>query len=624
MKTRIYTSAISILKKVGLTLILGALVTGCIPDIGDNYTTFKGEMIYSYLKKKPELYSEFVAILDRSGLNGMLNAYGTYTCLAPTNDAFKEYYKAFGPNYNIDSLSAEEILYIAKTHIVDNEYITDVLTDGVLPNPNMNKRLISIMFTSDSVTNAYKIVLNDSSTIVSRDNKVYNGVVQGINRVLQPLKTLLPDLIMGDGHNDMQIFSQALKLTGLSDSLLLIKDNKYKPTKIFKDEYNGYEIVNPAERKYGYTALVESDAILNKNGINTLEDLINRAKELYPNGADISDYTNRENSLNIYMSYHLVNKAIYLNKFFYTASAVKGINPEEFIETMYSNHIIRAVRISNRVTLNPNTTNVVQIEETGGKTTLNGVYHLLDNMLVYSQSVEEMLQNTRIRFDIVSLFPEMTNNNLRGSVGFMKKDNSTGDRFGFESGYLKDVTVSKDTRLIYLAGRDGQWWTNYQADELMGLGSYDITIRLLPVPPGTYELRFGYSANNNRSVTQIYIDNKPIGIPLDLKITADNPKIGSIMDDKTDDNGVENDKMMRNRGYMKAPTCFYNATTVARNVPAGLRRIIGTFTFTEYSAHTLRFKSVVENPQSQCMMDYFEYVPKTVFNPSDGTPEGRE
>lgn len=621
MKTQIYKMTKQTLKAVVVFLFTITLSTGCVEDIGDSYKTFEGDMIYSFLNKKPELYSEYVAIIDKAGLSGMLSAYGSYTCLAPTNEAFEAYYKSFGPNFNIDSLSAEQIDYLAKTHIVDNIYITDDLQDGVLPNPNMNKRYISIKFTSDSVTNTFKIVLNDSSQIISRDNKVYNGVVQAINRVLRPSEAQLPELIKN--NPELSIFAEALKLTGLNDSLLKIKDTSYKPTKVFKDEYNSYEIVNPAERKYGYTALVETDQLLSEHGINNLNDLIAKAKEFYPSGANIADYTNRENSLNIYMAYHLVNKAIYLNKFFYATDAIKGYTPEEFIETMYPNRIIRASKINNRITLNYKSSNVVRVEETGGATTVNGVYHKLDNLLVYSPSVEEMLQNTRIRFDIVALFPEFANNNLRASRGFMKTNNSSGDRFGFEDGYIEYISMSKDTRLIYLASKEGQW-ANFQSDELMGLGSYDITMRLLPVPPGTYELRFGYSANSNRSVTQIYVDNKPIGIPLDLRTSASDAKIGWLLDSSTEDAGVENDKMMRNRGYMKGPNTYYYGQTIVRNYSGVLRRIIGTFTFTEYSAHTLRFKSVIENPQSQCMMDYFEYVPKSVFSPADGTPEVRE
>ena len=358
MKTRIYKFTTSTLKKIGVILLLGIMVSGCVEDIGDSYTTFKGDMIYSYLEKKPELYSEYIAILQKAGLNGMLSAYGTYTCLAPTNEAFKLYYKSFGPKFTIDSLSAEQIDYLAKTHIVDNQYVTDELQDGVLPNPNMNKRYISIKFTSDSITNTFKILLNDSSQIISRDNKVYNGVVHGINRVLRPSEAQLPELIKA--NPELSIFAEALKITGLNDSLLLIEDTKYKPTKVFKDEYNGYEIVNPASRKYGYTALVETNSLLKRAGINNLNDLIEKAKEIYPTGANITDFTNRENSLNIYMAYHLVNKVIFLNKFFYATDAVKGFTPDEFIETMFPNRIIRASKVNNRITLNHDSENPVR------------------------------------------------------------------------------------------------------------------------------------------------------------------------------------------------------------------------------------------------------------------------
>lgn len=56
MKTRINKFANSTLKKFGVMMLLGVLVAGCVEDIGDSYTTFKGDMIYSYLEK-PETYN---------------------------------------------------------------------------------------------------------------------------------------------------------------------------------------------------------------------------------------------------------------------------------------------------------------------------------------------------------------------------------------------------------------------------------------------------------------------------------------------------------------------------------------------------------------------------------------
>lgn len=614
---------ISKIRKIGVVLIFSTFGYGCIQE-HPAISTFTGDMIYSYLKKDT-VYSEFVNIIDKSGLKGMLSAYGSYTCLAPTNQAFRAYFKTIGSNYSMDSLSKEELEYLAKTHIIANKHMTYDLNDGVIPNANMNKRMIEIKFSTDSVKNQLKILLNETSQIISKDNVVYNGVIHGINCMLKPSNYQLPELM--NENPKISIFNSALLLTGLSDSLRLVKDESYQPIRTFMDEYDTYPIVNPSDRKYGYTVLVESNELLRSKGINTISDLIEKAKELYPGGeAYENNFTNKNNSLNQYISYHLINRAIYLNKFFYTSHAVKGVTPDEFIETMLENRLIRASNIAQKTTLNHNSRNTVHVLESGGGTTVNGVYHLLDNLLVYSNSVEEMLSNTRIRFDFNSLFPELVNNNIRGSRNL--KNFSDGDRFGFEQGYLKHVKMSKDTRLIYLAGEDFNSWTSFQGDELMALGSYDITMRLLPVPPGTYELRYGYSANPLRSVTQVYVDGKPIGIPIDLKISANDPRVGWILDQETDDNGYENDKMMRNRGFMKGPTsfCVYFSPlpTTAREVKGALRRIIGTFTFTKYEPHYLRLRSVTDTPKAQLDMDFLEFVPKSIAYPANGEPEPRD
>lgn len=622
MKSRIVKMGFETLKKLGVFLFLFFISYSCMKD-QQAYEVFKGDMIYSYLKKDTT-YSEYVRIVDKAGLRGMLSAYGSYTCLAPTNEAFRKYYATYSKGFTIDSLRQGQIDTIARTHIVINKFLTSELNDGVLPNLNMDKRNIEIKFTVDPIKNTLKIMLNDSSQIVSKDNEVYNGVVQGVSRVLKSLNYELPTLI--SLNPDISIFSDALKLTGLTDSLVQIKDSKYAPTKVFKDLYDVFIITNPAERKFGYTALIEDNELLKTYGINNLADLIKKANELYPSGVGFEkDFRNRNNSLNQYISYHLIEKIIYINKFFYTSHTIKNFTPDEFIETMLTNHIIKASRVDQKITLNNGATDMAHVKEVGGKITVNGVYHLLDKMLVYSSSVENMLLNTRMRIDFASLFPELTNNDMRCSRG--KFNYNTGDEWGFEPGYLKYVKMSKDTRLDYLGGIEDGGWCDFQGDDMTALGIFDITMRLLPVPPGTYELRFGYASNSLRSVTQIYFDNKPIGIPLDLKIGASDPKIGWVLDNSTTDEGYENDKMMRNRGYMKGPTTYGTETAggnLARNHAGVLRRIIGTFTFSDYQPHTLRFKSVINDPTKQMQLDYFEWVPKSIFSPSTGEPETRD
>ncbi|MGC3978585.1 MAG: fasciclin domain-containing protein [Paludibacteraceae bacterium] len=625
MKNNIQPRVISIVKRVGISALVLFFVLSCRNEIDQKYiATFTGDMIYSYLKKDTANYSEFVKLIDKAGLKGMLSAYGSYTCLAPTNEALRAYYKSKGDNFGFNNLTDEEVSTLVRTHIVTRKYFTRDLSDGVIPSTNMDDRVIEIKFNIDATTNVQLVFLNGESEVIKRDIEVYNGVVQTINKVLKLSKAQLPDLIANDA--DLTIFSAALKLTGMNDSLLLVEDNTYDAELYsYKDEYDSYTIPCPAKRKFGYTAFVETDAVFSANGINSIEDLIQKAKEWYPNSGTGDDYTSRENSLNKFISYHLIEKMVNANQFFYNISMAKGAELYEFLETMYPNHIMK---VSNKglstdilATINPNSEDELHILN-NSKTTINGVYHKIDKILVYTDNVEYMLTNTRIRFDFASLMPEMANNNMRLS---RSQDLSDGDRYGIPPGYFKYIKQSNETRLLYLAGVD-RGWHNYQGDEMMGLGTYDITVRLLPVPPGTYELRFGYSGNTQRSVTQIYVDSKPIGIPLDLRLRKTDSKIGWVKDSETEDNGVSIDKAMRNRGWMNAPiTMVIGADSKPlRDEIYPMRRIVGTFTFDTYEPHYIRFRSVLDNPQAQAQMDYFEFVPKSVYAPISGEPESRE
>jgi uncharacterized surface protein with fasciclin (FAS1) repeats len=602
------------------------LTNGCVPK-EETFLTFTGDMVYSFLQKDTT-YSEYIKIVDKAGLKGMLSAYGEYTCLAPTNSAFRIYYQSFNHKYNFDSLSMERIDYLAKTHIIESRILTSDLENGVLQRANMNNRYIEVKFSNNEITNSFQILLNNESVIISKDNEVYNGVIQGIDHVLKPSEVQLPELIAS--NPELSIFSEALQLTDLSDSLRLVEDKSYVREFGFLDIYGKVNGPTPFFKKFGYTAFVENNNTFKANGINSLDDLIAKAEQIYPSDSKYkTDFTNRNNSLNKFISYHLVEKVIYRNKFFYDRNRTEGAELFEFIESMYSNRIMKAesnfrTSAGSIIVLNNGTEQEVVVEENGGNATLNGVYHLVDNLLYYSDDVENMLTNTRIRFDIASLFPELANNGLRCSETGVSGGNAP-DEWVMPKNYLKYVKTSTETSLYYLSGPPKGWYA-HQADQLMGIGNYDITIRLLPVPPGTYEFRFGYTANSIRSVTQIYFDNKPIGIPLDLRIASADPKIGYILDTETDDNGYENDKMMRNRGYMKGPTSIFNygPEITQRDYPNAIRRVLGTFTFNDYTPHTIRFRSVLDKSNAQGMLDYFEYVPKNIFNPTTGEPETRE
>jgi hypothetical protein len=133
----------------------------------------------------------------------------------------------------------------------------------------------------------------------------------------------------------------------------------------------------------------------------------------------------------------------------------------------------------------------------------------------------------------------------------------------------------------------------------------------------------GYTATSIRAITQFYVDGKVTGIPVDLKILADDPRIGWIDDSETEDEGVENDKTMRNHGYMKGPDSYYmqHGSPITARQHSGAIRIIITQKYFDDNDHWIRMKKVDELDDREFNHDYFELVPKGVV--TSHIPEDR-
>jgi hypothetical protein len=149
-------------------------------------------------------------------------------------------------------------------------------------------------------------------------------------------------------------------------------------------------------------------------------------------------------------------------------------------------------------------------------------------------------------------------------------------------------------------------------------------MKLPPVPyTGTYEIRYGLNVNNNRGMAQIYIGDNPnnlpaIGIPLDLRM-RDVTVTGWVADSElglTNGDAIEeNDKAMRNNGYMKGPKYFYDdASHSGRDRSNCLRRIIYTGQLEAGKTYYMRFKSVLKTTGAEFFFDYLELVPKSIYN----------
>ncbi len=632
-----------------ILIILMFILPACnSDDVGDNFYTFTGETVGQYIKNRPETYSEFTQILETTGVIGLLNAYGDYTCFVPDNDAMIRFYQSKGKN-SADDFTMEELKKIAYDHIIkDFTITTDEFVEGFLNKQTMSRRYIDIGISSDDKGLVYTI--NTYSEIIQKDIEAHNGVIHAINEVVSPTENSLVEAISND--ENFSLFFEALLATGLDQDLSLIKDDSYVPPADWVALENNRTVYNyawvrvPRERKYGFTALMESNDTYAQNGINNLEDLKSYAKQvydnMYPEDASITDVTDRKNSLNRFVAYHLLNKKIPMRLFIEkydntgmnyatlgeTHSIKNGVDGPidmfEYLETLCPNTLmeVRSLRYTNEYNvfnMIPESGKAIRLTENFDNDALNGVYHEIDNILVYNVDVERMLSTKRLRMDVSSFFPEFVNNNIRIGNSLIG-GGLYSERWHLPNGFVDRINASATTEVHYFNSDDR--FMDYQGDEMFLIGLYDFEITTLPIPPGTYEVRFGYQPTHLRGVAQLYWDDVPTGIPLDLRLYANDPDIGHEVPgtDPRDPDGFENDKAMRNRGYMKGPASYtvvatwWYADVPARSSEDVLRRILGIYTFDEWSTHVFGVKAV---KSGEFMFDYLEFVPLEVLEYED-------
>ena len=508
---------------------------------------------------------------------------------------------------------------------------TDKFKFGSLPNLSMNDRYITVdSLISNNGIPYFKV--NKTSKILDENQLVNNGVIHVINQVFNPSQLTSIEAIATD--DKFKLFYAALQLTRLADKLLLTKDDTYNP-ETYKSMLTGRKPKGsgsvdqlPQSKKYGFTLLMESDATYkSKYGIETIEQLKAKAKEIYdqvyPEDKDVTDITNPKNSLNRFVAYHLVNKRMRYSQFindYDTPHMLKNYDMYEYIETMCANtlmevRIVRTIPKSNLINMVNTPNDAVQILlSNSDNDATNGFYHEIDKILAYDTNVSTHMSSIRLRMDAASFFPELTNNNMRGFLGDKTTDTKS---WIFPKGYIERLTTSDATVFSYLNSFGG--YLDYQGDEVYLEGMYDFSVVTPPIPAGTYEVRFGYQPTGGRGVAQLYFGDadkvEPCGIPLDLRVDANAASIGYVVPSLTsldDPSGYENDKMMRNRGYMKGPSSYktYNpifyGNTIARNSNRVLRKILGIYNFEKAGKHVFKVKSVKEG---EFMFDFLEFIP---------------
>jgi len=450
------------------------------------------------------------------------------------------------------------------------------------------------------------------------------------------------------------LFNEALRVTGWADCInqTPLEDSTFNPAADTRALMTHTVLEErPKARRTGYTILAVSDSTLARfnqcpacpMGIHSLSDLENVAtyyyRPIYNHDADyVTDYKDKKHYLNRFIAYHCFDRIMAASRFikdYDTPHQLPQYDMFEYIEPLLEQSLVE-VQLDRDCTM-PNsrlgllnsvgdTSKAVlftaYVDKPAGGIAKNGYYHEISAPLLFTKELVADLSSKRLRMDIASFFPELASNNMRGNnpaavAGVVGKTHA----YMLPNNYIKGISLSGTTRMTYIGACAA--YEDYQGDEFYFRGSYDVTLQTPPIPPGTYEFRMGYQPTAYRGKVLFYVDGVQVGDTVNLSLLANYPSIGWELpgSNPTDLDGLKNDSLLRTRGYMKGPASFYcfghwygyNADN-ARLSQQNLRKIIGTFTFTEFRKHTFRVESLLSTSgDTQLMMDYLEFVPVSLI-----------
>ena len=421
-------------------------------------------------------------------------------------------------------------------------------------------------------------------------------------------------------------------------------------------------------RYFGFTGFIEQNDVFAAHGIHNLDDLKAYAKavydEVYPEDKDVTDYKDRRNSLNRFVSYHFLPARIVYNMLTADNVLLKAFDRRhwdvaDWYETMLPYSIMKisfpsgsqAGRYVNRRGVQ-NRKDSRGVFEPGAKikspsesghdnVAVNGVYHYIEDIITYGEVTQTVVLNERMRIDASTLSPDFLTSGARGhgvvGVGgvpsypgqYGASSSSTDPNkncnhcLGFKRGSATNFDFTPKTHM-HVRNRYLNFWS-YQGDELLISGMFDITFRIPPVPEGDYEFRIqtclGFS---NRGILQVYFDGKPCGIPLDMRKDGQDPSIGNKPDaDIGDDEAINAyDKALHNRGWMKGPLSYGNINQDGtgspfwmRNGMTEMRRIWTTFHSDGKTDHYVRVQQKLDmGDMGTFAFDYIELCPRSVYN----------
>lgn len=390
-----------------LVLLVGAFVLTHLPGckkITIVTTTTTDVNMYDYLVQHADSYSEFAKMIDKAGYSSFLNAYGAYTLFAPTNDGVKAFLQEMN-KASIDAFTQQELQNIVKLHLIEDTINTSTFTDGKLPKVTMLGQYLLTGVNNERGVSSY--IINRQALIVQPNLVLSNGIIHAIDHVLKAATKTVAQTI--EANPDFSIFTQALKATGYYDSLNIVN--------------------NPDTLRRFVTAIAETNKALADSGIGSYAVL----KARYSN---TGNPMNANDSLHMYVAYHIFNEARYLADIVSTVS-IPTYQPLEVVTPKLDGQSV----LLNDVFFNGNHEPGIELNRaTSDVTASNGVVHSANAHFAVKIRVP-----VRIDFDVADQ-PELRKlTNVYRQATTANAITGTGGGTSFAKGTFADITWNANT-----------------------------------------------------------------------------------------------------------------------------------------------------------------------------------
>jgi len=322
--------------------------------------------IYSYLKERPDSFSQITTLIEKAGYTAFLDAYGAYTFFVPSNSAMSLYFKNI--NKTIDQLQPADAQALLKLHLIQDTLNTSSFTDGKLPIPTMLGQYLITGVGNEGGSALYTV--NRQADITQPNVTCANGVIHVLDNVLKPATLTVAQMIEQDARYSM--FTQAMKETGFYDSLNIVN--------------------NPDSDRTFLTLLAQSDQNFIDSGFANYAAV----KAHFCQTGNPKDPTD---SLWLFVAYHILPKALYLADII-SAQSHPTLAPLEVVTSSYVAATQTAL-INDDIFNGVHENGVVLDRATSDNTCTNGVVHNADALITMRIRVP-----TPVYWDVAD-FPEI-------------------------------------------------------------------------------------------------------------------------------------------------------------------------------------------------------------------------